>query len=68
MFQDTEDKINWLRTAVMQLQQRSGEQERCVREGLQDMVGRLSKLLECTEELTQRQETIDSTLKELKTN
>ena len=61
--QDTEDKINWLRTSLLQLQQRSGEQEKCMREGLQDMAGRLNRLLECSEELTQRQE---STLKELK--
>ena len=63
---DTEDKINWLRTTLLQLQKRSGEQERCVREGLQDVAGKLNKLIECSEELTQRQETVDSALKELK--
>ena len=50
---------------VLQLQQRSGEQERCVREGLQEVVGRLGKLQETSEKLTQQQETIESTLQEL---
>lgn len=63
--QDTEDKINWLRTMVLQLQQRSGEQERSVREGLQEVVGKLGRLLESSEQLSLRQEAIDDALKEI---
>ena len=53
---------------MLQLQQRSGEQERSVREGLQEVAGKLGKLLEVSEQLSQRQETIDDTLKELQKN
>ena len=63
--QDTEDKINWLRSSVLQLQERSGEQERSVREGLQEVVGKLDRLLETSEQLSLRQEAIDDTLKDI---
>ena len=63
--QDTDDKINWLRGTVLQLQQRSGEQERSVREGLQEVVGKLGRLLETSEQLSLRQEAIDDALKDL---
>ena len=65
--QDTEDKINWLRVAVLQLQQRGQQQERAVREGLQDVVGRLTRLLESSEQQAERQEAMDTALKELRT-
>jgi hypothetical protein len=63
--EDTEDKINWLRGTLLQLQQRSGEQERSVREGLQEVVGKLGRLLETSEELSLRQEAIEDALKQL---
>ena len=63
--QDTDDKINWLRGTVLQLQQRSGEQERSLREGLQEVVGKLGRLLETSEQLSLRQEAIDDALKDL---
>ena len=51
--------------AVVQLQQRSEEQERSLRKGLQEVVGRLGRLLESSEQQAERQEAIDSTLQEL---
>ena len=63
--QDTEDKINWLRSSVLQLQERSGEQERSVREGLQEVVVKLGRLLETSEQLSLRQEAIDDALKDI---
>lgn len=50
---------------VLQLQQHTQEQDRCVREGLQDVLGRLGRLLERSEQQAERQEAIDTALQEL---
>lgn len=63
--EDTEDKINWLRTAVLQLQHRSGEQERSVRDGLHEVASKLTRLLETSEQLTVKQEAMDDILQEI---
>ena len=49
---------------MLQLEQRSGEQERSLREGLREVMGRLGRLLETSEQLSLRQEAFEVTLKE----
>ena len=67
LLQDTEDKIDWLKTAVLQLQEKHEDHERSIKESLQQViVPLLTKLQEKSQEQEQLQESLNDALQEIK--
>lgn len=66
LLQDTEDKIDWLKSAVLQLHEKHEDHERSIKESLQAIVPLLVKLQEKSQEQEQLQESLNDALQEIK--